>query len=72
MLDEINNAAYYGLIEIEATARLLPVKSSNTALLLTGKFVDERLVKVADTVHEFINIKHPYDNGILARKGFDY
>lgn len=72
VLDEINNAVHYKLTKVEDVVKLLLEKPRRTALILTGKFVDERLVELADNVCHFINIKHPYDKGILARKGIDY
>lgn len=72
VLDEVINAAYYGLIRVEDIERLLLKRPDRTALLLTGKFVDRRLAQMVDAVYHFINVKHPYERGILARKGFDY
>jgi len=33
---------------------------------------DTRLVQLADLVTEMLNIKHPYDRGIMARKEIEY
>ncbi|AQU02695.1 MAG: cob(I)yrinic acid a,c-diamide adenosyltransferase [Dehalococcoides mccartyi] len=72
VLDEINNARYYGFIETEDILRLLSVKPACTSLVLTGKTADKEVAEKADLVAEFRKLKHPYDRGILARAGIDY
>jgi cob(I)alamin adenosyltransferase len=72
VLDEINNARHYGQIDVDDIVTLIAQKPEKTALILTGKYVDERVAGMADFSSHFKNIKHPYDSGILARKGFDY
>jgi cob(I)alamin adenosyltransferase len=72
VLDEINNASHYGLIDVDDIVTLIAQQQKETALILTGKSVDERVAGMADLISHFKNIKHPYDSGILARKGFDY
>jgi len=39
---------------------------------LTGRDVHPELVKIADVVTEMLEIKHPYQQGIPARKGIDF
>jgi len=41
-------------------------------LILTGRLADPRLVQAADLVTEMVKVKHPFDKGIAARKGFEY
>ncbi len=72
VLDEINNAEDYGLVTLEDILKLLSARPANLSILLTGKAVDRRISAAADQVCVFHNIKHPYDKGILARRGFDY
>jgi cob(I)alamin adenosyltransferase len=72
VLDEINNARHYGLIDVGDIMSLITSKLKESTLILSGKYVDERVAGMADFVSHFKNIKHPYDSGILARKGFDY
>ena len=72
VLDEINNARHYGLIDVNDIVTLITQKQKETALILSGKYVDEQVAGMADFISHFQNIKHPYDSGILARKGFDY
>jgi len=72
VLDEINIAAAWKLIELDEVVRLIQDKPQNVELILTGRNADAKLVQMADLVTECLNIKHPYDKGIMARKGIDY
>ena len=72
VLDEVNLAAAWNLIELEDVLKLISDKPPNVELILTGRRADARLVKKADLVTEMLKIKHPHDEGITARAGIDY
>jgi len=72
VLDEVNVAAAWGLIELEEVVRLIEDKLPGVEIILTGRYADARLVEMADLVTEMVKIKHPYDKGIRARKGIEY
>jgi len=72
ILDEINIALSFGLIELEQVIKLIEDKPSHVELILTGNDADPRLVMMADLVSEILAIKHPFTEGIKARKGIDY
>ena len=72
VLDEINVAIAFGLIEVSQVIRLIKQKPSGVELILTGRQADARLIEVADLVTECRKIKHPYDKGITARRGIEY
>ena len=72
VLDEINIAIDYGLIELDEVIKLINDKPQNVELILTGRNTDTRLVQMADLVTEMLMIKHPYARGIKARRGIDY
>ena len=72
VLDEVNIAAAWKLVEVDEVIKLIQDKPQNVELILTGRNADIRLVQLADLVTECLNIKHPYDRGIMARKGIDY
>jgi cob(I)alamin adenosyltransferase len=52
--------------------KLIQDKPENVELILTGRYADKRLVKLADLVTEMVSIKHPFDEGVDARPGLDY
>jgi len=72
VLDEVNVAVAFKLIELDEVVRLIQDKPSNVELILTGRHADTKLVQLADLVTECLKIKHPYDEGIMARPGLDY
>ncbi len=72
VLDEVNVAVAWKLIELDEVVRLIQDKPANVELILTGRQADARLVQQADLVTEMLKIKHPYDEGIKARQGLDY
>lgn len=72
ILDEINVACYFGLLEVEKIIQLLNSKSDKTEVILTGRRADSRLIKRADLVSEIKDLKHPFEKGKKARKGIEY
>ncbi|MFC2041203.1 cob(I)yrinic acid a,c-diamide adenosyltransferase [Chloroflexota bacterium] len=72
VLDEINVAVAWKLVELGEVVRLIQDKPPNVELVLTGRYADTKLVKMADLVTECLKIKHPYDRGIKARAGIEY
>ena len=72
VLDEINVAVAWKLIELDEVVKLISDKPPHVELILTGRQADAKLIKSADLVTEMVKIKHPYDKGIKARKGIDY
>ena len=72
VLDEVNVAVAFELIPLDKVIRLIKDKPSRVELILTGRKAAPELVRQADLVTECLNIKHPYDRGIGARKGIEY
>ena len=72
VLDEVNVAVAWKLVELDEVVKFIQDKPSNVELILTGRRADTKLVQLADLVTECLKIKHPYDKGIMARPGIDY
>ena len=72
ILDEVNVATSWKLIKVEDILKLMQKKPPSVELVLTGRYADERLIDKADLVTEMTEIKHPYLQGIQARKGIEY
>ncbi len=72
VLDEVNVAVAWRLVELDEVMRLLKDKPPQVELILTGRRADRKLVEMADLVTEMLKIKHPYDKGVKARRGIDY
>ena len=71
ILDEINIAAAWKLIDVGDVLELIKSKPEDLELILTGRYADQSLIEAADLVTEMRKIRHPYDRGIRARKGID-
>ena len=72
ILDEINYALSYRLIELDDLLALLDDKPAALELVLTGRDAHPRIIERADLVTEMTQIKHPFDQGVQARKGIEY
>lgn len=72
VLDEINYAVKFGLVEIEQVMELLDKKPLELHLVLTGRDARPELIERADLVTEMRLIKHPYQKGIKAQKGIEF
>jgi len=72
VLDEVNLAVAWSLVEVDEVLKLIEDKPEGVELILTGRRADSRLVQSADLVTEMLKIKHPYDEGAAAREGIEY
>jgi len=72
ILDEVNIALYYKLIDIEDLLELIKNKPEHVELVLTGRYAPQELIEAADLVTEMKEVKHYYQQGIEARNGIEY
>jgi cob(I)alamin adenosyltransferase len=72
VLDEINYAIGYKMLEPEAVAAVLRQKPEMLHVILTGRNAHPTLVELADTVTEMKEVKHAYAKGILAQRGIEF
>jgi cob(I)alamin adenosyltransferase len=72
VLDEINYAISYGMLDPAEVAEALKAKPEMVHVILTGRNAHPLLVELADTVTEMREVKHAYQKGILAQRGIEY
>ena len=72
VMDEFLHAIRYDLVTEEEILKFLDERSPDLEVVMTGRDPSERLIDAADYVSEINKIKHPYDKGIMARKGIEY
>lgn len=72
VLDELVNAVEYGFVDNKDVLKMVRDKPKHVELILTGRKANPALVKIADYVSQIEKVKHPYDKGVLARKGIDF
>lgn len=72
IMDEVMAALKYNLIEESELLSFLEQKPNDLEVVLTGRDPSEKLLSIADYVSEIKKIKHPFDQGIQARKGIEF
>src|ERR1700727_1114960 len=72
VLDEINYAIGYGMLDPAKVVETLRQRPEMVHVILTGRNAHPDLVAIADTVTEMRQVKHAYENGILAQRGIEY
>lgn len=72
VLDEINYAIHFGMLETEEVARLIRERPPRLNMILTGRYAPKELIDLADTVTEMTLVKHAFQKGIRARKGIEF
>lgn len=71
--DEILYAVQLGLLMEDEVLELIESKPEKKELILTGSHKPfPRIFDKAQLVTEIRKVKHPYDDGILARKGIEF
>jgi cob(I)alamin adenosyltransferase len=72
VLDEINYAISYKMLDPERVADVLRRRPEMLHIILTGRSAHPLLVDLADTVTEMREVKHAYQKGILAQRGIEF
>jgi cob(I)alamin adenosyltransferase len=52
--------------------KVIENKPENLELVLTGRYAHPEIQRIANYVTEMLEIKHPYQHGVEARKGVDF
>src|SRR5436309_1315396 len=72
VLDEINYAVSYGMLDPAKVAESLKKKPDMVHVILTGRNAHPTIVELADTVTEMRQVKHAYEKGVMAQRGIEY
>jgi cob(I)alamin adenosyltransferase len=72
ILDEINYAISYGMLDPAKVAAALQQKPEMVHVILTGRNAHPTIVELADTVTEMRQVKHAYEKGVIAQRGIEY
>ena len=71
IMDEINCVLEKGLIPLEEVLDLVK-NHGKVELIFTGRDAPKELMDAADYVNVVSRVKHPWQKGIVARKGIEY
>ena len=72
ILDEINYAIGYGMLDPAKVVEALQRKPEMVHVILTGRNAHPTIVDLADTVTEMRQVKHAYEKGVMAQRGIEY
>lgn len=72
LLDEINVAVHFKMIELPQVLDLIKNKNPQIELILTGRDAHPQVIELADLATNMTQIKHYYEKGVMARKGIEY
>ena len=72
ILDEINYAISYGMLDPAKVAEALKQKPEQVHVILTGRNAHPTIIELADTVTEMKQVKHAYEKGVMAQRGIEY
>ncbi|WP_372859905.1 cob(I)yrinic acid a,c-diamide adenosyltransferase [Pseudoalteromonas sp.] len=72
LLDELTYMVTYGYIDLEEVVVAINNRPVMQSVIITGRAAHRTLIELADTVSEVRNVKHAFESGVKALKGFDY
>ena len=72
VLDEVNVAAFFGLVTAQEVIDILEARAEGVEVVLTGRNAPDEFVEYADYVSHIDTVKHPFDQGVSARKGVEW
>jgi cob(I)alamin adenosyltransferase len=71
VLDEVNVTIWFGLLAVEEVLALLDERPEHVEVILTGRRAPRELIERADLVTEMREVKHYYQQGVMAREGIE-
>jgi cob(I)alamin adenosyltransferase len=71
ILDEINVAIWFNLLTVEEVLTFLDQRPENVEVILTGRRAPPQLIERAHLVTEMREVKHYFQQGVVARDGIE-
>lgn len=72
VLDEVNVAAFFGLVSPHEVIDLLESRAEGLEVILTGRNAPDEFIQYADYVSHIDTVKHPFDKGVSSRRGIEW
>lgn len=72
ILDELTYPYSWKLLDRTKVDSLISDRAAGVEIVITGRNPDPFFLERADYITEMKNIRHPFDQGIQARKGIEY
>ena len=71
-LDELNVALDLKLLKLAPVYSFLKKNKARVNIMVTGRYAPAEIVELGDIVSEVMDVKHPFEKGVGARKGIEY
>jgi len=72
ILDEVIVAVAFKLLPVQELLNFIKEKPLLVELVLTGRGATQEIIDAADLVTRMVEVKHPYQQGVPARKGIEF
>lgn len=72
ILDELCSVCNLALIDVNFVQNMLKNNKNKMEIVITGRNPKDFMLEYADYVTEMKKVKHPFDNGVPARKGIEF
>ena len=72
VLDELNVALSHEFLDVHEVVEALKKRRPELNVIVTGRNSPPELREISDLVSDIAAEKHPFQQGIPARKGLDY
>lgn len=72
ILDEVTYPINWGWIDLGDVVAAIRDRNPKVHVILTGRDCPQELIDLADTVTEMREVKHAFNDGVMARRGIDY
>ena len=72
VLDELNIALRYDYLDVNDVAATLAARPVAKHVCVTGRNARPEILAIADLVTEFVQVRHPFEQGFKAQRGVDF
>ena len=72
VLDEVLGAVENDLLDKNELYSLLKKYKDKKEIVITGRVLPGEFFEISDYISEICKVKHPFDNGVNAKKGIEY
>ncbi|WP_459917279.1 cob(I)yrinic acid a,c-diamide adenosyltransferase [Desulfocicer niacini] len=72
LLDELTYLMTLGFLDTDTILDGITHRRKDLHVVVTGRYAPKKLIETADLVTDMQEVKHPYQNGIMAQKGIEF
>jgi cob(I)alamin adenosyltransferase len=72
VLDELNIALRYDYLDVAEVVATLVGRPPGKHVCVTGRDAQPELLAIADLVTDFVQVRHPFEQGFKAQRGIDF